>query len=468
MGRAVVGDVSAERSRDDGEWHVGRPGMGERRRRKLGGGIIDARRAASENDRDTVLAAHDDESAAASIVVDALRDLPNEWYQRCDDDAPAQTGGVRCVDASARNDDGNQLSGVHAALSPSGACGTCAEAREMLRVFLAFVTVFFSCAPLAAGAAPQIFTPPVVVVYPFTVSGSAMSPQVGGDVALLIANRLDAIGGLNVKPFTPGTERPDYLIAAEKQNADYYVTGFLTPIGAEVSLIVQVVSTYGGTVEWSTTSTIRTYNDAVAQADGIHDAILSHAERSLASLGAPPPPSTPEPTGKDAAGLSLTRILGRKHHAVTGPEPSPSPNIVAAVPKPEAAVPGALVANVGGSAQADVRSFAASALAEALRKDGVARAGGIPVDSSDAIARAADLCKANGSAAETLYTSSLAVDAQENDISLDVSAYDCSGKRLATQHVSTPVGRHESVHDAVTRAASQAVATLVKSLPKAR
>jgi hypothetical protein len=340
---------------------------------------------------------------------------------------------------------------------------------EMLRVFLALVTVFFSCVPLAAGAAPQIFTPPVVVVYPFTVSGCAMSPQVGGDIALLIANRLDAIGGLNVKPFTPGTERPDYLIAAEKQNADYYVTGFLTPIGAEVSLIVQVVSTYGGTVEWSTTSTIRTYNDAVAQADGIHDAILSHAERSLASLGAPPPPSTPEPTGKDAAGLSLTRILGRKHHSVTGPEPSPSPKIVAAAPKPEAAaVPGALVANVGGSAQTEVRSFTASALAEALRKDGVAHAGGIPVDSSDAIARVADLCKANGSTAETLYTSSLAVDAQANDISLDVSAYDCSGKRLATQHVSTVVGRHESVHDAVARAASQAVATLVKSLPKAR
>jgi hypothetical protein len=340
---------------------------------------------------------------------------------------------------------------------------------EMLRVFLALVTAFFSCVPLAAGAAPQIFTPPVVVVYPFTVSGSAMSPQVGGDVALLIANKLDALGGLDVKPFTPGTERPDYLIAAEKQNADYYVAGFLTPIGAEVSLIVQVVSTYGGTVEWSSTSTIRTYNDAVAQADGIHEAILRHAERSLASLGAPPPPSTPEPTGKDAAGFILNRILGRKHHDVTAPEPSPSPKIVAAAPKPAvAAAPGALVANVGGSAQADVRSFAASALADALRKDGVARAGGIPVDSSDAIARAADLCKANGSAAETLYTSSLAIDTQENEISLDLSAYDCSGKRLATQHVSTAVGRHESVRDAVTRAASQAVATLVKSLPKAR
>jgi hypothetical protein len=142
---------------------------------------------------------------------------------------------------------------------------------------------------------------------------------------------------------------------------------------------------------------------------------------------------------------------------------------VAAVPKPQAATaPGALVANVGGSAQADLRSFAASALADALRKDGVVRAGGIPVDSSDAIARAADLCKANGSTAETLYTSSLAIDAQENDISLDLSAYDCSGKRIATQHVSTPIGRHESVHDAVTRAASQAVATLVKSIPKAR
>jgi hypothetical protein len=296
-----------------------------------------------------------------------------------------------------------------------------------------------------------------------------MPPQVGGDVALLIANKLDALGGLDVKPFTPGTARPDYLTAAEKQNADYYVAGFLTPIGAEVSLIVQVVSTYGGTVEWSSTSTIRTYNDAVAQADGIHDAILRHAERSLASLGAPPPPSTPEPTGKDAAGFSLNRILGRKHHDVTAPEPSATPKAVAALAKPPVTIaPGALVANVAGSAQSEVRSYAASAIADALRKNGVARAGGIPVDSSDAIARVGDLCKANGSTSDTLYTSGLEVDSQANEISLDVSAYDCTGKRLATQHVATAIGRRENVRDAVTRAASQAIATLVKSLPKVR
>jgi len=422
-----------------------------------------------------VIAAHDDEPAAATISIDALRDFPNEWNERCDDDTRAQAGRVRCVDTSARDDDGDKVRGVHAALSPSGACGTCAETIRMLRVLLALVTIFCSCTPFAAAATPQIFAAPVVVVYPFTVSGSAMSPQVGGEVALLIANRLDAMGGLDVKPFTPGTERPDYLTAAEKQNADYYVAGFLTPIGAEVSLIVQVVSTYGGTVEWSSTSTIRTYNDAVAQADGIHDAILRHAQRSLASLGEAPPPSTPEPTGKDAAGFSLNRILGRKHHDVTAPEPSSSPNAspktvaVAGIAKPQAApAPGALVANVAGSAQAEVRSYAASALADALRKAGVPRAGGIPIDSSDAIARVADLCKANGGSADTLYTSSLAVDAQSNDISLDVSAYDCSGKRLGTQHVATSVGRHEEVRDAVARAASQAVATLVKSLPKTR
>jgi hypothetical protein len=343
----------------------------------------------------------------------------------------------------------------------------------MLRVFLAFVAVLLSCTPLAAGAAPQIFAPPVVVVYPFTVAGGSMSPQVGGDVALLIADRLAAIGGLDVKPFTPGTERPDYLTAAEKQSADYYVAGFLTPIGSEVSLIVQVVSTYGGTVEWSSTSTIRTYNDAVAQADGVHDAIIRHAQRSLDSLGAAPPPTTPEPTGKDAAGFSLNHILGRKHHDVIAPEPSPSPESVAVAPQSQAvaaaaAAPGALVANVGGSAQADVRSYAASALADAIRRIAAMRAGGIPVDSANAIARTADLCKANGSSADTIYTSSLAVDAQTNEISLDVSAYDCNGKRLGTQHVSTSVGRRENVRDAVSRAAVQAVVALAKALPKTR
>ncbi len=468
---AVVRDACAERSRESGERHVGGARTRERRDGKQRRRFIDACVAAAEHDRDAVVGADDLEPPSAPITIDALRDLPDERHERRDDDAAAQTGRVRGIDASARDDDRDQMSGVHAGLSPSGACGTCAETSVMLRVFLALVAAFFSCVPLVAGAAPQIFTPPVVVVYPFTVSGSAMSPQVGGDVALLIANKLDALGGLDVKPFTPGTGRPDYLTAAEKQNADYYVAGFLTPIGAEVSLIVQVVSTYGGTVEWSSTSTIRTYNDAVAQADGIHDAILRHAERSLASLGAPPPPSTPEPTGKDAAGFSLNRILGRKHRGVTAPEPSPSPKTatVATIAKPQLSVqPGALVTNVGGSAPNDVRSYAATALAEALRRNGVPRAGGIPVDASDAVARASDLCKANGSALETLYTSSLAVDPQTNEISLDVSAYDCGGKRLGTQHVSASTGRRENVRDAVTRAASQAIAALVKSLPKTR
>ncbi len=98
------------------------------------------------------------------------------------------------------------------------------------------------------GAAPAGYAPPVVVVYPLTTSGATTKNDAGADIAVLLANRLAQLGGLTVKPYTPGTQRADYLSAALKEGADYYVTGFLAPVGAEVSIIVQVVSTSSGTI----------------------------------------------------------------------------------------------------------------------------------------------------------------------------------------------------------------------------
>jgi hypothetical protein len=326
---------------------------------------------------------------------------------------------------------------------------------------------------------------PVVVVYPFTVSGNTTDPQAGGNVAVLLSTRLQSLGGVTVKPFTPGTQRPEFLTAALAQNADYYVTGFLTPIGSDVSLITQVVSTYGGTVIWSNTATIRTYEDALGQADGLRSAILNHAERGLASI-AEAPAASPEPHSSDAAGVNLTRAFGR-HRRVSSARATASPapaatsastsvasTVAAATPTPAvpsapavvavAGVPknaGAMVANVGGAADASLRIYAGNALASALRRAGVP-GGTIAVTGAEAVENAVQLCRANPGSG-SLYVATLATtDVNAYAVMLDVTAYDCTGKVIGTQHDTEPIGKRVSVQNAVDRAASKIVQAFAK------
>ncbi|MBD5606660.1 MAG: hypothetical protein IAI48_16450 [Candidatus Eremiobacteraeota bacterium] len=317
-----------------------------------------------------------------------------------------------------------------------------------------FALAFVFCAGTAT-AAIDAFPPPVVVVYPFTVSGNTTVAGAGGNVAVLLAEKLQALGGVEVKPFTPGTERRDYLTAAQKQNADYYVSGFLTPIGSEVSLITQVVSIYGGTVVWSNTSTIRTYADALAEASDLHEAILRHAGRSLSSLGAPPPASTPEAPTKDAAGVNLSKAFGRHRKDQT----------VAAAPTP-AADGSALLSAVGGGADATSRDYAAKSLAASLAKNASLRATAVNVTAADAAAHAGDLCKANATA-KTLYASTLDIDAGHG-VALDVTAYDCSGKKLRENRATTTIGKRDTVQRAIDRVTAQAIDAIVRAQATAK
>jgi TolB-like protein len=344
-------------------------------------------------------------------------------------------------------------------------------------VLAALFAVVAATTARAAVTARSAFPPPVVVIYPFTVAGntSSTATQTGGNVALLLANRLSELGGVDVKPFTPGTVRADYLTAATAQNADYYVTGFLTPIGSEVSLITQVVSTYAGTVIWSSTVSIKTYGDALGQVDTMRAAILAHAGRSLSAIAAQPPPaSTPQPETSDAAGLNLTKALGRHHRAVTEASPSPSatqtvptssaaPNVVAVAPsRPRAAKQtGALVANVAGSGDATLRAYAATALVGALRRDGATHGGALAVDPHDAVAHAGDLCRANAGTS-AVYVATVDVASDARSVTLDVAGYDCSGAPLGT-HSATEAFRGRGEDRAVDRAATKTIDAFLRS-----
>ncbi|MGH7757651.1 MAG: hypothetical protein ACREM8_15380, partial [Vulcanimicrobiaceae bacterium] len=133
---------------------------------------------------------------------------------------------------------------------------------------------------------------PVVVVYPFQITGDA-APDVGGRLAVALAEGLAESDQLVVKPATPGVDYAKYLDDARRLDADYYVAGYATTLGPDVSLVIQVVSPRTGAIIWSETVDARTYADVQAQDDIVRQAILSDANRGRAISSEAP--ATPAP-----------------------------------------------------------------------------------------------------------------------------------------------------------------------------
>ena len=329
-------------------------------------------------------------------------------------------------------------------------------------------------------AAAQALPAPVVVVYPLA-SGNGAVDQTGENLATAISTKLIALGGLDVKPFLPGTTRPDYLTAALKLGADYYVTGFLTPLGAEVSLVEQVVSTHSGSIVYSTTALAHTYADAIAPADLLRGAILHHAGRGLAQLDAPAPSPTPQTVGQNG-GVNLTQAL--RHHRKTAPSPaSPvpagSPVSVArpggpgSVANVQSASRLALVLPTGGTAEGASRSRATTALSNALRARGIANAV-LSVTANDVTAHARELCRANAGS-QGFYAGTLGIAAATGvvpqTVTVDVTRYDCDAHVVGQQHVVATVrkrpGLERTIDDAVGRA-TDALAAATEAAPPAK
>jgi hypothetical protein len=311
------------------------------------------------------------------------------------------------------------------------------------------------------GAAPSTFPPPVVVIYPLTQT-SGVAAEEGSNIAILLATKITELGGVTVKPPTPGTERAKFLENALSQDADYYITGFLTPLGTEISMITQVVSTRSGSVVYSTSISAKTYADAEGQADLLHAAILRHAGRALAALDAPPPePSgTPAPN-PSAKGVDLTKAL---RHRSAAPAASASAAVAVAGAQPTAAPYRTAVVEIGGDFDAALRTPFGEDLSRAFAGRGFA-SGYLPVAESVVRAHAADLCAANAGT-RALFASTVAIanaSSKQPNLQLDVTAYDCSGTALGTQRAVATASGRGGLAAAFHRAALSAAAAFVKA-----
>lgn len=226
-------------------------------------------------------------------------------------------------------------------------------APRALRLFLAAVVVALGL-PLVAATTPPLGGIPTVVVYPL-VGAQGVASDVGASVALVIATQVSQMGGVTVKAAPQGTQQADFLTAARKLAADFYVAGFVTPLGDQVSVVEQLVSTRTGAIVWSNTAQLAVYGDARASASALHDVILQVNNHGFTSLSPEAIPTSPPAPPKRVA---------------AAPTPTPAMSKVAAV----------LVFD--GPAREDVRNYVPASVIRTFRKYGV-EASRAPLETKD-------------------------------------------------------------------------------------
>ena len=301
-----------------------------------------------------------------------------------------------------------------------------------------------SPAPAPAPAASPVHLP-LVVVYPFEAS-SDIKADVGQRAAELFVQQMNAAGGVDTILSAATVKRADYLNNARKLNADYYVAGYMTPLGEGVSLVEQVVSTQSGTITYGATAQIASFEDATSQAVTIHDAI-EEREKSLSAAYAAAQAeatSTPAPKSNEVS-RSFSDIAGLFKHR-GGKEEASAP--AAAIVKP---AKGVLVVHVNGHVPQGDLNKATGTLFSSLNAHYNARMSNA---SGQNLSKEADsICGSDRN--NTIATGTVSAESQHHGLGsrtqwtfvLDV--YTCWGAKLA-EHTATSGSLSGAITDAVT------------------
>jgi hypothetical protein len=357
------------------------------------------------------------------------------------------------------------------------------EELDQVRILRTFIGGMLAALSLLGVSPNSLVALPTVVVFPFSLSASDVDKESGARLAVIIATGIANNGGVVVKPAPPGTERKNYLTAARQIGADYYVSGYVTPLGNDVSVVEQVVSTQNGILIASNTAQISTYADAAGQGATLGDEIIRHHNRNLDAFQAPPPPAaatpTPEPTG--AAQADLGKLFHRKGKATPTPAPSPAtvaaaattagttatpvavataaPTSVAVAP-PSAVVPAAAsvtagsslgIIRFGGSATASLRDAARADLATDLAAAKIATVTEDGTTCSSGVTRLTNGTLALTQATtlgQTVYTATV-----------EITVTDCDGKVLLKERYDHDAGQEVT---AVERAVADAAAAIAR------
>lgn len=365
-----------------------------------------------------------------------------------------------------------------------------------MRRFLTFLFAVVLALPLVGAAPSTLLGTPVLVVYPLTISSTGLlDKDAGSRLAVTIATAIATLGGVTVKPAPPGTERKDFLSVARGLGADYYISGFITPLGDQVSVVEQLVSTQSGIVVFSNTGQIKTYNDASSQGDVLRAALLRHQARNIGAYDAPPPPTvvaTPVPQPSEASQANIGKLFGKKKPAakpaatakpasvpiatgIAGPvTPKPRPTatptpVRVATPTPvkvavqaPVVLPGQpvvyAVARVTGS-DPERNAYATQLLSRAITASG-ATATDLPIDFSENGLRGDTQACAGAStivSGNLTTRSEIALGQTQTAVTMELFALDCTSGSRTAYHRTFQADAGGDYHTAIDRAVNSAI-----------
>ncbi len=179
-------------------------------------------------------------------------------------------------------------------------------------------------APLARPTVRLPSLDPTVLIYPFDAQ-AGYNAKAGMQVAKIFSQEFKQSGHVNVLPVPTNVNRANYLTTALSDHADYYVSGYVTPIGDSASVVVQVVSVQNGVIVFAQTTQLYGLNDALALALTTHDAILQLAGVNVTlDTAASTATAAPSVQPTNGAQFNLGSLFSH-HHTVARVAATPTP-----------------------------------------------------------------------------------------------------------------------------------------------
>lgn len=164
---------------------------------------------------------------------------------------------------------------------------------------------------------------PTVLIYPFDAAGG-LDAKVGTQVATIFSKEFTTAGKVNVLPVPSGILRADLLTNALAHKADYYITGYVTPIGDSLSVVVQVVSVQSGVIVFAQTAQVYGVNDARSVALDAHDAVLQLSGTSVSVTTTESATAAPSAAATNGAQFSLGHLFSHRGRTAAPVTPRPS------------------------------------------------------------------------------------------------------------------------------------------------
>ena len=303
-----------------------------------------------------------------------------------------------------------------------------------LALLVTSLALVAAAAPAPPTPAPKVSPTPIaspasaaaaasVLIYPFDVQ-TGVDPKIGAAIAQILAQEMAAAGGLNVMPVPQGVKRVDFLDTARKQHADFYISGYVTPVGDSAAVVEQVVSVDSGVILFSQTAQVQSVADVASQSLQARAQILAFVGRGTQNI-AEQSTNTPAPTSTNGAQMQIRgigSIVDSVFHRKGAPTPTPSPFV-----KPDRGVIVAPVTSSGAVPAADVTN-ATNALFFSMQRHYAVQLTGATAN----VAQSADsICGANRN--NTVATGTLAETAPQHgksEVVFTLSVYTCFGALL--------------------------------------